>query len=137
MGSARRRDLIGCAREGLGERHPSLAATAKCVPRPEFRRAWTATCGGRQARSELGAHARRSQPGASRLQGARGAARELQSKGRRRAPEPAILQPAAPPPPPGLPKSPPVGASVARALAGATYPGQSLLLVQRALGLQR
>lgn len=45
--------------------------------------------------------------------------------------------PPAAPSQPSLPKSPPVGASVACASAGATYPGQGLLLVQRALGLQR
>lgn len=114
---------------------PELCGHGRVRPPPGFRRAWTAECAGRQARSELGAHAPASQPRASRLLGAQGATREFPSEGRRRAPGPASPPPAAPRL--GLTKSPPVGAPVARASAGATYPGQSLLLVQRALGLQR
>lgn len=125
----------GETRSAREEPRWSFVAVAKFAPRLGFRWAWTAACGGLLARSELRAYRPPPPPpGASLLLGARGAVRAPERRQAARAPA------RAPPPaasPPGLPKSPPVGASVACASAGATYPGQRLLLVQRALGLQR
>lgn len=126
---------VGETRSAREEPRWSFVAVAKFAPRLGFRWAWTAECGGLLARSELRAYRPPPPPpGASLLWGREGLC-ELQSEARQRAPRLVPPPPAASPP--GLPKSPPVGASVACASAGATYPGQRLLLVQRALGLQR
>lgn len=124
----------GETRSAGEEPRSRFVAMVKFSPRLGFRWAWTAEGGGRLARSELRACRPPPPPRASLLLGARGAVRAPEQRQAARAPARAPLPAASPP---GLPKSPPVGASVASASAGATYPGQRLLLVQRALGLQR